>query len=145
MPSRQGPRLRVQLSSFEHPKSQLQALINSHPVCSAVQLLHPSASSAPVDLEGLQPSGFLLCRTRLGDLVADVAPLQRRSPPAPDGGSPRKGLELTALALGPSMYTHGGAAITPDGALHLTLGRAMHERLGLPGRSNPAQPGKEAQ
>jgi hypothetical protein len=48
---------------------------------------------------------------------------------------------VTALALGPCMDRDGGAAIS-DGVLHLTVGRALYETLGLTGRNNPADTGK---
>jgi hypothetical protein len=143
MPSRQGPRLRLQLSGFDHPKNGLPALIDSHPICSALQLIHPSSKCSIITADQLQPAGYITSSIQISDLVAELTSLSASCVANCNEGKPpvAEKTGVTALALGPCMDRDGGAAIS-NGVLHLTVGRALYETLGLTGRNSPANPGK---
>ncbi|KAF5836462.1 hypothetical protein DUNSADRAFT_5909 [Dunaliella salina] len=143
MPSRFGPRLASVLTSAAHPKCNLEALANSHPINSTIQLLMPSGScgnAPPLNQASMRAhqdnvadeAAYMLATVRLGDLVAElVAYNQQHLHP----------LQFQAVALGPSLDRHGGVAFTPDGMLHLAVLQDMFQQLGLPGKTSPTHSG----
>lgn len=144
MPSKQGARLHARLTNTEHPKCDLLAVIDSHPLNAAVQLIVPHEDTPTSRLAGVlqeaieavSACGYLVASSLLlGDAVRDVV----TSGFKPD----RQGPTFQALLLGPSLDLQGGACcITHDGCLRMAVSRELHAQLGIVGQGSAAQPGE---
>jgi len=147
---REGPGLRVQLSSFDHPAGcRLEALLASHPFTHAVDLVLPVRhfkqlpSLRPAKPRSPRPHAPQLCT------VEASCALQPRDSPfyyaAPlalaqllEPGFAGDG--LLALSCGP-LDGCDALALTPDGDLHLSLTGESFARLGAAGRRAGGSPG----
>ena len=80
MPSKQGPRVVVRITSFDHPKSGLEQLVHGHHINHAVCVTLP-ASGAAERLEKLCPigeGGYSVLELRL-DAVLEAYAAARRA------------------------------------------------------------------
>lgn len=132
----------MRLTHEQHPKCELGALVESHPLNSMLQVIVPqlklleTSSGEASRLPGLQ-AGTVVATVPLGDFVRDVAAssLLNHEGDAQQSGS------IAGLALGPALDRHGGVALCPDGTLHLAVSRELHEQLGIVGARSTAHAG----
>lgn len=149
MPSKQGPRLWVRCTNLQHPKYSLPELLDAHPLNQGVQLLLPTRPDEspgppppchPELAAALLANAACLVRGPLGDLLHDLSnqgAWDSRAVTAADGtvavAAEGQALCPCALLVGTQLACNGGAAITPQGQLHLTVTPEMYAELGLVG------------
>lgn len=143
MPSKQGARLFWRLSSTQHPKSDLQQTISGHLLNHALQVLLPvtggggDAAELELELQTLFPpdDGPEVVQGSIGSIAGHVVACGLLSQP---------GASVQALSLAERLDSGAGAAITPDGVLHLAVDSELYQRLGLVGRHATGSTGRAA-
>eukprot|EP00798_Chlamydomonas_sp_ICE-L_P005210 gene5210-18438_t len=156
MPSKQGPRLRVRLSHWDHPTFELPT--DSHPFNNSVHFIVPkflepstiedvemmaeegvsqtinagTGASAGADpgailSAALQGKCFWLVHIKLGDLVSNLVT---------SGMLTQRNSCFSAVqaaSTGSPDWAGGAVAFTPDGHLHMAVSKELHATLGLIG------------
>ena len=131
MTAKQGPKLIVRRSHFDHPKCKLTCFIEGHPFNSALQVILPGAADdfhqgplAHTIAAHISGRAYHLLRCNLAAL-ADEDFVERHVRP--------EAAHFCALSVNTPLDRTDAAAVLPDGRLVLAVTDETHQKLGLVG------------
>ena len=132
MPKKLGARAVCRVSSLDHPKDRLHHFLLSHPFNSSLSLICPSCTGPELKRVHLHQHWYqVTCQV---SAFLSPAFLEREVT--------SEGSDFVALAHKTAGPGHSEAVAICGGALHLTVGQATYERLGLVGSRSALKPGR---
>ena len=138
MTAKQGPRLIVRRSNFDHPKCKLSGFIEGRPFNSALQVILPGAAEdfqqgplAQSISTLISGRAYHLLRCNLA-VLADEDFVERHVRP--------EAAHFCALSVNTPIDRSDAAAVLPDGRLVLAVTEETHQKLGLVGSKKPGRP-----
>lgn len=131
MTAKQGPRLVIRRSHFDHPNCKLSGFIEGHPFNNALQVILPAAADgfhqgplAQAISERISGRAFHLMRCNLAALAEEDFVERHVRPEA---------AQFCALSINAPLDRTDAAAVLPEGRLVLAVTDETYQQLGLPG------------